>query len=155
MDTYRIKQEIDELADKYYTARSNHPDIQGYELRDFNYPDGWVLRDRHYWLQRRGVPPGPPHVAPLLFRIPDSYPYSQPYVYVPDTLDYTQGDVNHLLKESPYPGWQPWCVRDLNWDPRKHTIAWLLGLVQLSFSHPEAEDPTIHLQVSRLEDYRP
>lgn len=138
MDRTRLQQEVDALATKYHVVPNNG--LQGYELRDFNYPDGWRLTDRSYWRQRDGVPPGPPHVAPLLIRIPDTYPYSQPYAYVPRTLQYTEGEVTHLI-ESPYDDWLQWCVRDLDWDPTDHTIPWLLGFIQLSFSHPGVDDP--------------
>lgn len=153
MDRHRLKHEIDALSKNYHVARNT--ELQGYELRDFNYPDGWVLRNRRYWQQRRGVPPGPAHVAPLLVRVPDSYPYSQPYAYIPSTLEYTEGEISHLLEKTPDPDWLPWCVRDIDWDPSEHNIPWLLGLLQLSFSYPDVTDPTDLLQVSRMEDYRP
>lgn len=138
MDRTRLRNEVDALAQKYHIVPNN--DLQGYELRDFRYPDGWVLHNRRYWQQRDGVPRGPAHIAPLLIRIPDSYPYSQPYAYVPRTLQYTEGKVTHLL-ESPYENWVQWCVRDLDWDPTDHSIPWLLGFIQLSFSRPDVEDP--------------
>jgi hypothetical protein len=138
MDRTRLRQEVDALAQKYHVAPNN--DLQGYELRDFNYPGGWVLNNRRYWRQRDGVPRGPAHVAPLLIRIPDSYPYSQPYAYVPRSLVYTDGPVNHLIN-SPYQDWAQWCVRDLDWDPTEHSIPWLLGFIQLSFSNPDVNDP--------------
>lgn len=86
--------------------------------------------------------------------MPDSYPYSQPYAYIPQSLEYTDGPVTHLLNETSHPDWQPWCVRDLDWDPAEHSIAWLLGLIQLSFSHPDVEDPTDLVAAARLEDYQ-
>ncbi|MDG5761326.1 hypothetical protein QA600_18510 [Natronococcus sp. A-GB1] len=152
MDTARLRAEITALAKNYYVARNT--ELQAYELRDFHYPEGWVLRDRRRWQRHPGVPRGPPYVAPLLVRIPDSYPYSQPYAYIPRSLEYTEGRVTHLLTKTPDPAWLPWCVRDLDWDPAEHNIPWLLGLLQVAFSHPDVPDPTSHLAVSRPEDYR-
>ena len=142
MDRDRLQREIDALSKKYHIVPNQ--ELQGYELRDFNYPDGWVLVNRERWRRRDGggVPRGPGNVAPLLVRIPDAYPSAQPYAYIPRDMRHTEREISHVIRTE-FEDWWLWCVHDIDWRPgnQKSTLPKFLQLMQLSFSRPDLSDP--------------
>lgn len=150
----RLKRELTALQNRDYHVVWNTT-LQGAEIRNWRYPDGWRLRNRRKWRQRDGVPRGPDTVAPLLIRFLQTYPQTRPYAYLPRDLTYTQGTVNHLIDpqevdridDFPSDDWLLWCVEYTGWQPNDpdHTLATFLQTMQGSFSYPDKDRPLRHV----------
>ncbi|NUC74783.1 hypothetical protein HTZ84_21200 [Haloterrigena sp. SYSU A558-1] len=156
MNTQRLSSEISALEKRYTVAWNDT--MHGVELRDWRYPDGWTLQNREKWRQKSDTPPGPAYVAPLLVRIPKTYPHGQPYACLPRGLHYTKDRVEHVIdpKEATEQGeipfsmadwpdndWLLWCVHDLDWEPNspEYTLPKFLQWMMASFSYPDKDRP--------------
>ncbi|WP_226005960.1 hypothetical protein [Natrinema salinisoli] len=155
MDTQRFKQDVAKLKQRYHVTGTDK--YHGIVIHNFNYPTGWVLKNRRQWQSRhKGVPNGPNHLAPLIVQFPTNWPQSQPYVYIPEDMDYRHGRVEHKIPrkriregvgkeaaEKCPEGYALWCAHDLGLDPRKKesSIPGFLKLIMASFSYPDKDEP--------------
>jgi len=120
MDKTRTLQDIFPLQKRYVVDY----DLEERKvvLEDLRFPAGWQ-----------------PDAGDVLFKLPDDYPKSQPKVYVSGEMRYHGGRPENMYRSRK--GWAKWCIHQLKWDRRRHTLVTVTRMLMTSLSDPNADNP--------------
>lgn len=123
MDRARVLNEIAPLAD---ICESLEYDLDKGEvkLHGFEFPEGWTPSEGTIW-----------------FDLPETYPKSQPKVYIPERMRFKGGRPMTMLRQGPS-GWSKYCIHELgDWEPKRHTLVTLTRMIVTSLNDPNTSNP--------------
>ncbi|RKD86232.1 hypothetical protein [Halopiger aswanensis] len=128
--------EIEELKaeiGKRQSARMNYDLTEGVvTIEQLTLPEGW--ENKH----------GTRH-ADMRFDLDETYPRSQPTVYISSDIRY-EGTSPHVLyaRSSAPPGFVKYCIHTLSdWDPQEHDLVTMFRILEVSLENPHSDNPLV------------
>ncbi|MFC4248721.1 hypothetical protein ACFOZ7_17610 [Natribaculum luteum] len=134
MNVAEVIVEIEELKQEIgrrQSARMDYDLTKGVvTIERLTLPEGW--ENEH----------GTRH-ADVMFDLDDSYPRTQPTVYISGDVRY-EGSSPHVLyaRSSAPPGYIKYCIHTItDWDPQEHDLVTMFRILEVSLEDPHSDNP--------------
>lgn len=120
MDKQRVWNEKEALQEQYPVAF----DLNSGDLRvQLKLPSGWNESEAWVWVD-----------------LPETYPQSQPEVYISDELRY-HGEEPRTMLDCQRDGWARYCIHGIEWNSDRHTTNTIIRLLATSLKAPNKRRP--------------